>query len=174
LRADAVIAVSASGFTEGAEAKATQFGIILRDMDTLTAEEVRDWGKKRKVKAIFYQFTQNVLSVTLPICSAPAARNVGPNRSAIRLEPRPEDIHEEACGRSVSGQYQRGDAFSRRPPCRSPPRAPPRRDKTGRQGTGAPPFRGRSQLGGPAAIQRLNATSPTTQRTEPIASWSLR
>jgi Restriction endonuclease len=78
LRADAVIAVSASGFTEGAEAKATQFGIILRDMDTLTAEEVRDWGKKRNVKAIFYQFTQNVLSVTLPIV---------PPRRPVMLDP---------------------------------------------------------------------------------------
>src|ERR1700682_3606049 len=40
LRASAVIAVSASGFTQGAQAKATQFGVILRDFDTLTQEEV--------------------------------------------------------------------------------------------------------------------------------------
>jgi hypothetical protein len=36
LRADAVIAVSNSGFTQGAESKAAQFGIILRDFNTLT------------------------------------------------------------------------------------------------------------------------------------------
>ncbi|MDB6148182.1 MAG: hypothetical protein JWO45_1846, partial [Spartobacteria bacterium] len=67
LRADAVIAVSASGFTQGAQAKAAQFGVILRDFDALTAGEVRDWGKLRKVRVIFYKFTENVISVTLPI-----------------------------------------------------------------------------------------------------------
>ncbi len=67
LRAHLVIAVSASGFTQGAQAKAARFGVVLRDFDTLTADEVRDWGKKRKVRAIFYKFTDNVISVTLPL-----------------------------------------------------------------------------------------------------------
>ena len=66
LRADAVIAVSNSGFTQGAESKAAQFGIILRDFNTLTQEEIRNWGKHRKVRLIFYEFTDNVIIFRLP------------------------------------------------------------------------------------------------------------
>jgi len=57
LRADAVIAVSASGFTEGAIAKAKVFGIILRDILSLTEEEISQWGHKTQVSLIFYEFT---------------------------------------------------------------------------------------------------------------------
>jgi hypothetical protein len=66
LRADAAIAVSNSGFTQGAEAKAIAFGIILRDFDTLTQEEIRNWGKQRKVRLIFYEFTNNAVTLRLP------------------------------------------------------------------------------------------------------------
>jgi hypothetical protein len=66
LRANAVIAVSASGFTEGARAKASHFGIILRDFQTLTAEEIRDWGKTRKVTLTFSEFTEINFEVQLP------------------------------------------------------------------------------------------------------------
>jgi len=58
LRADAVIAVSASGFTEGAIRKAKAFGIILRDFSTLTEEEISSWGRGTRVWLAFYQFTQ--------------------------------------------------------------------------------------------------------------------
>jgi hypothetical protein len=57
LRADAVIAVSASGFTTGAMAKAKVFGIILRDILSLTEEEISQWGHKTRVSLIFYEFT---------------------------------------------------------------------------------------------------------------------
>jgi hypothetical protein len=58
LRADAVIAVSASGFTEGAILKAKSFGIILRDFSTLTEEEIRSWGHLARVWLTFYEFTR--------------------------------------------------------------------------------------------------------------------
>jgi hypothetical protein len=87
LRANAAIAVSASGFTDGAQAKAEKFGIILRDLDTLTAEEVRDWGKKRKVKAIFYQFTNNVLEVTLPFIPPKAPMMTDPTGAPFDWSP---------------------------------------------------------------------------------------
>jgi methionyl-tRNA synthetase len=67
LHADAVIAVSASGFTKGAKAKAAQFGIILRDFGTLTDAEVRAWGKKRNVQLVFYEFTNTKIDFGLPI-----------------------------------------------------------------------------------------------------------
>jgi hypothetical protein len=56
LNADAVIAVSATGFTTGAIAKAKAFGIILRDMHTLTEEEVSSWGCLTNVSLTFYEF----------------------------------------------------------------------------------------------------------------------
>lgn len=57
LQADAMIAVSASGFTKGAIAKAKKFGIILRDLVTLSKEEISSWGHLTKVRLIFYHFT---------------------------------------------------------------------------------------------------------------------
>lgn len=54
LKADGVIAVSASGFTEGAKKKASEYGIILRDLIKLTDEEIKSWGKCAKVKISFF------------------------------------------------------------------------------------------------------------------------
>lgn len=59
LHADAVIAVSASGFTVGAIKKAESHGIILRDFQTLTEEEVKAWGYKTRVYVTYLQY-QNV------------------------------------------------------------------------------------------------------------------
>lgn len=57
LRADAVIAVSALGFTEGAVKKGHAFGIILRDLLSLTEEEIAAWGRVSKVSLTFYEYT---------------------------------------------------------------------------------------------------------------------
>jgi len=56
LRADTVIAVSASGFTQGALQKANAFGVIVRDLHSLTEEEVRVWGRQTKVWIRFDRF----------------------------------------------------------------------------------------------------------------------
>ncbi|MGZ0019661.1 restriction endonuclease [Nitrosomonas sp. wSCUT-2] len=58
LRADAVIAVSATGFTEGAIKKAEAFGIILRDLVTLTEEEISSWGQLTQIWLTFFEFTE--------------------------------------------------------------------------------------------------------------------
>ena len=60
LNADAVIAVSSSGFTDGAIKKAERFGVILRDTKILTEEEIRRWGRPTKVKLVYYNY-ENVL-----------------------------------------------------------------------------------------------------------------
>lgn len=69
LNADTVIAVSASGFTEGARLKAAKYGIILRDFETLTQEEIRNWGRRKKVQLCFFEFTETV--ITLRVSSTP-------------------------------------------------------------------------------------------------------
>jgi hypothetical protein len=61
-RADAVIAVSASGFTKGAILKAKSFGIILRDFSTLTEEEISAWGHLTCVSLTFHQFREVALT----------------------------------------------------------------------------------------------------------------
>src|SRR6185312_665141 len=56
LRADAIIGVSASGFTHGAIVKAKVHGVILRDMKSLTEQEISAWGKRTKVSVELHHF----------------------------------------------------------------------------------------------------------------------
>jgi hypothetical protein len=66
LRADSVIAVSASKFTKGAIKKAEANGIILRNLATLSVSEIRDWGKACEASLIYYEFENTRLDLTLP------------------------------------------------------------------------------------------------------------
>jgi hypothetical protein len=63
LRADSVIAVSASKFTKGAIRKADANGIILRNLATLSAHEIRDWGKACEVSLVYYEFKNTRLGL---------------------------------------------------------------------------------------------------------------
>jgi hypothetical protein len=63
LKADAVIAVSASGFTKTARDKANAHGIHLRDFATLSREEIQNWGRKRTLTLNFCEFTDVTLTV---------------------------------------------------------------------------------------------------------------
>lgn len=56
LQADVIIAVSASGFSIGAIKKAESYGIILRDFQSLTEQEVQEWGYKTHVMITFLQY----------------------------------------------------------------------------------------------------------------------
>lgn len=62
LKANALIAVSASGYTKGAIKKAEAYGIILRDILSLTEDEIRNWGKKTQVSVTYYKYDQVNLS----------------------------------------------------------------------------------------------------------------
>lgn len=55
LNADQMIAVSDSGFTEGAILKANRFGIILRSIFELTDFEIMGWGKQTEIELHYYQ-----------------------------------------------------------------------------------------------------------------------
>lgn len=57
LGADAVIAVSYSGFTKGAIQKAKTYGIILRDFKSLTEEEIKQWGHKTRLWVSYHNFS---------------------------------------------------------------------------------------------------------------------
>jgi len=58
LRSDAIIAVSASGFTKGAILKANAHGVIIRDVMSLTEQEISHWGKKTKFSITFFKYEQ--------------------------------------------------------------------------------------------------------------------
>jgi restriction endonuclease len=66
LKAHAMIAVSASGFIEGAIKKADAHGIILRTLHTLSEQEIRDWGRVTNVEVIYYEFTDTVIAFRVP------------------------------------------------------------------------------------------------------------
>jgi hypothetical protein len=65
LKADAVIAVSASGFTKTARNKAASYGIHLRDFATLSREEIQNWGRRRTLRIAFCEFTQVVVTLRM-------------------------------------------------------------------------------------------------------------
>ena len=66
LRADAMIAVSSSGFTEGAILKADAQGIVLRNLATISAEEVQQWGRATDARLVYYEFDDTVVTFTVP------------------------------------------------------------------------------------------------------------
>ena len=58
LHAHAVIAVSASGFTEGAIRKANAKGVILRTLESLSEDEIKNWGRTTLVATSTYEFVE--------------------------------------------------------------------------------------------------------------------
>jgi hypothetical protein len=63
LNADAVIAVSASGFTATAREKANRYGIHLRDLATLSREEIQNWGRRRTLRVSFCEFSDVTVTI---------------------------------------------------------------------------------------------------------------
>ena len=63
LGAHAVIAVSSSGFTAGAIAKARKYGICLRDLQQFSDSEITNWSRRISLTLYFYQYSD--LRVTL-------------------------------------------------------------------------------------------------------------
>lgn len=57
LGADSVIAVSSSGFTNGAKLKAERFGIFLRTLTEVSDDEVRSWGARTEVLLWYVKFS---------------------------------------------------------------------------------------------------------------------
>lgn len=70
LRVDVMIAVSSSGFTDGAMKKAAAFDIHLRTLSALTDDEIRLWVDPAKAELVFYQFVDCRLSIEM-LCEAP-------------------------------------------------------------------------------------------------------
>ena len=63
LGAQSVIAVSSSGFTAGALAKARKYGIIARELQRLTDKEVESWGQQIELTLYYYQYSDLEVSL---------------------------------------------------------------------------------------------------------------
>ena len=62
LEANAIVAVSASGFTSGAIKKAKKYGVILKDVNELTDEEICSWSRSIEISFFYYRYEDFKLS----------------------------------------------------------------------------------------------------------------
>lgn len=90
LNASSVIAVSASGYTEGAIKKADRFGIILRDFRSLSEEEVVNWGIASKVYLEYVTFFNTTLFIIFE--PQPITRKLMTNFSFVTPDDKPWPI----------------------------------------------------------------------------------
>jgi hypothetical protein len=65
LNAVGVVAVSSSGFTEGARRKAAAHQVELRDLAELSDDDVRSWGRSVAVSFLCYQYSDLALTMSL-------------------------------------------------------------------------------------------------------------
>lgn len=56
LEANSIVAVSNSGFTYGAIQKANKYGVILKDFNKLTNEEIISWSRSIEVSLFYYRY----------------------------------------------------------------------------------------------------------------------
>lgn len=63
LNANAVVAVSSSGFTKGAKNKAGRFGIILRELSELSEAEISSWTRSIRLSILYYEYESFKLSL---------------------------------------------------------------------------------------------------------------
>lgn len=115
LRAQAVIAVSSSGFTKGALVKAKKRRIIVRDLQQLTESEIRRWGQQIALTLFFYQYSDLDVSLLFDRASIPRL-NPEAVKSELKVHPAMQSlfnaaalklgelnlIAEEAPGRTVN------------------------------------------------------------------------
>lgn len=66
MNAIAAIAVSDRGFTDGAVQKARELGIIVRNLDAISDEEIRNWGVMIPMDLVFYEFRDMAVTIMLP------------------------------------------------------------------------------------------------------------
>jgi hypothetical protein len=86
LQAASVVAVSSSGFTKGAKAKAARHGIVLRDFRSLSDAEILNWGRSVRLTLHFYQYSDvNIRFLTETESLFPIGANDLP--SAIKASP---------------------------------------------------------------------------------------
>jgi hypothetical protein len=95
LRADAVIAVSSSGFTAGALRKAKSHGVIPRDLCQLTDTEIKNWGRRMALTLFFYQYSNLEVSLLFDPGSIPRL-DTEVVKSELRLHPAMQSLFNAA------------------------------------------------------------------------------
>jgi len=63
LKAETIIAVASAGFTTGAQKKAAQHGVLLRELSQLRDEEITGWSNRVSLVLNYHQYSEVTLSV---------------------------------------------------------------------------------------------------------------
>jgi len=87
LQATAMIAVSSSGFTEGAIIKAKALGVYLCDLKNLEAEEILSWGRKTVITFFYYTFSNLRFSFFLD-----SIKGISPEEAQKGIFSKPENM----------------------------------------------------------------------------------
>jgi len=112
LAADAVIAVSSSGFTTGALKKAMHHGVIPRDLQQLTDAEVRTWGQQITLTLYFYEYSDLEVSLLFDH-SGIAKLDAASIKSELNQHPALQSLF-SAAARQLGGINLLADENSRR------------------------------------------------------------
>jgi len=82
LEYDSLIGVSSSGFTKNAIIKAKKHGIFLRDLKSLSEDEIKSWGCSSKVRAHFNKYQNITINY---VFSNPVSENIlNENKEAFK------------------------------------------------------------------------------------------
>lgn len=66
-QANTIIAVSSSGFTTGAIKKANRYGVILKEMKSLSDKEIQSWSRTIDISAQYYRYEDFKLALVFDI-----------------------------------------------------------------------------------------------------------
>jgi hypothetical protein len=71
LGAQEIIGVASAGFTAGAKKKAERYGVRLRDLQQLSADEIASWGRRVALTIYYYQYSEAVVAIGFAAYSLP-------------------------------------------------------------------------------------------------------
>jgi hypothetical protein len=107
LGAQSVIAVSSSGFTYGALAKARQYGIITRDLQRLTDKEVESWGQRIELILYYYQYSDLEVSLGFSPESIPTTK-IDELKAELRWHPCVQSLFNAAAKKLTDANLMSG------------------------------------------------------------------
>jgi hypothetical protein len=113
LGAQSVIAVSSSGFTSGAFAKARQYGIITRDLQRLTDKEVESWGQRIELTLYYYQYSDLAVSLGFSPESIPTIK-VDELKAELRWHPCVQSLFNAAAKKLTDANLMSGPLQGRK------------------------------------------------------------
>jgi len=112
LNAFSAIAVSSSGFTEGAVKKAARFGVVLRTFEDISLKELASWGARFRIGIIYIKFKKFELYPVLPTIASPSGGIKG--KTIVNSKGRPFDVSTlyYSIASAINGTDVKGDGVA--------------------------------------------------------------